>query len=821
MAIVEKVTLVDDYSAKAKNIAKSTSAIASAMDAIKGKASSFSSVMKSAFDRKYTVDIKETGSIKAMAKMQKLRRTMSEISGKPVDIKVTSKVSVFEKLKSNMQGFKSSVIDTSKVLNSSFKSGLSSAKSFKMDYSSFRKAKKEARDLEKELKKLTGRKHKVDIGMENPMKSAFKGGFAKMFEGLKSGFSKVGGIFSKAGGFFSKLNPFKGFGGGGVAGGPGGGGGLGMIGSIVGGNLITGAITRGLSALSGTFQTTIGKGFDRLNNIQAAKARLRGQTNADGSRKFDDAAIKSISKSAMDAVTKTAYGFGDAMTTASSAIAAGVKQEDLGGYLKDIANISAATGSDFNEIGSLMNKIQTTGKLQGDELMQLSDRGLPILDKIAEMKGVDQKTAREMISKGQISSKDAFKAASLAAGNSAKEMNETWDAAKMNFGSALSKLGAGLLGGSGGEEGGIFEAMTPALLKVNDALNDMIPSFQKAGDGLKSFVDDGIKKGKQAFGKTKDFLEPLTKKIGSKINKDSIKGFIGGGVEKAKKGLSAAKDFMAPIAEKVRDGLGKTFDKLAEVVGPLKEKFTAAFDVLAEAFAPVMDALSGFFGDKTANNFSILNGIIEIVSGALGVLADVIVALQPVWELLASFITDVVLPALSDLGTWVAESLVPKISELADIVGGWVKEAFEFVGNAVNAAKTAFDNLVGAVSDAASALSGLPGKIGSWVSDKINSAASFLGIGKKGHATGTEYFAGGMTQINERGQEMMRLPQGTKIYPAGKTDRIIRKEIKNTSNVDRSVSSPSITINVSGANMSNQDVGRVIANELRRLGVVV
>ena len=198
-----------------------------------------------------------------------------------------------------------------------------------------------------------------------------------------------------------------------------------------------------------------------------------------------------------------------------------------------------------------------------------------------------------------------------------------------------------------------------------------------------------------------------------------------------------------------------------------------------------------------------------------------IVALQPVWELLASFITDAVLPDLTDLETWVAESLIPKFSELADIVGGWVKEAFQFIGDAVNAAKTSFDNLVGAVYDAASALYGLPGKIGSWVSDKINSAASWLGLGKKGHATGTEYFAGGMTQINERGQEMMRLPQGTKIYPAGKTDRIIRKEVKNTSNVDRSISSPNITINVSGANMTNQDVGRVIANELRRLEVVV
>lgn len=44
--------------------------------------------------------------------------------------------------------------------------------------------------------------------------------------------------------------------------------------------------------------------------------------------------------------------------------------------------------------------------------------------------------------------------------------------------------------------------------------------------------------------------------------------------------------------------------------------------------------------------------------------------------------------------------------------------------------------------------------VGGWVAERIT-----------GHATGTSYFAGGLTRVHERGGEIMRLPGGTKIIP--------------------------------------------------------
>lgn len=66
----------------------------------------------------------------------------------------------------------------------------------------------------------------------------------------------------------------------------------------------------------------------------------------------------------------------------------------------------------------------------------------------------------------------------------------------------------------------------------------------------------------------------------------------------------------------------------------------------------------------------------------------------------------------------------------------------------------------------------------------VQSVLSFVdgGIGK--NATGTMNWTGGLTEINERGGEIVDLPTGSRIYPAQTTERIIQHEFaENTSNV--------------------------------------
>ena len=44
---------------------------------------------------------------------------------------------------------------------------------------------------------------------------------------------------------------------------------------------------------------------------------------------------------------------------------------------------------------------------------------------------------------------------------------------------------------------------------------------------------------------------------------------------------------------------------------------------------------------------------------------------------------------------------------------------------------------------------------------------------------GSTYFSGGWTEINERGGEIVDLPQGSRIYPHATTERMIQAEINS------------------------------------------
>lgn len=92
------------------------------------------------------------------------------------------------------------------------------------------------------------------------------------------------------------------------------------------------------------------------------------------------------------------------------------------------------------------------------------------------------------------------------------------------------------------------------------------------------------------------------------------------------------------------------------------------------------------------------------------------------------------------------------------------------------------DSIVGAFEDAKGKVAGFF----SWIDQKIENVPILGSIYKSGknlggwiaekisgHATGTSYFAGGWTRVNERGGEILRLPGGTQIIPHDVSKRMV------------------------------------------------
>ena len=258
------------------------------------------------------------------------------------------------------------------------------------------------------------------------------------------------------------------------------------------GKKLAGGISKTLStstkALGGILAAGIGtalyKGFSRLTAIDEAKAKLKGLGN-------ESKSVNVIMKNALASVKGTAFGLGDAATTAAGAVAAGIKPgTELERVLKSVANSASAAGTGMDEMGGIYNKVASIGKAQNDTLQQVAGRGIPIYEALAKQFGVTTDEVFKMASQGKIGFTEFEKAMTSAAGTVASEMGTTVSGTWANFIASLGRMGAGFLGGVYTQIAPVLGAMTKAFGPLEDIAGRV---GEKFGQILTPAVDKFIK----------------------------------------------------------------------------------------------------------------------------------------------------------------------------------------------------------------------------------------------------------------------------------------------------------------------------------------
>lgn len=200
------------------------------------------------------------------------------------------------------------------------------------------------------------------------------------------------------------------------------------------------------------------KGMARLTAIDSAKAKLKGLGH-------DAEGITEIMANASQAVMGTAFGLGEAASTAATAVAAGIKPgEDLARTLTTIADTAAIAGSGMGEMGMIFNSVAARGKLQGDDMLQLLGRGIPVLSLLADQLGLTSAEVSKMVSDGKIDFETFQAAMESGMGGAAKAMGDTFEGAMKNTGAAVGRLGEALLNP-------IFQQAPGVLGSITDAVN--------------------------------------------------------------------------------------------------------------------------------------------------------------------------------------------------------------------------------------------------------------------------------------------------------------------------------------------------------------
>lgn len=316
---------------------------------------------------------------------------------------------------------------------------------------------------------------------------------------------------------------------------------MGIVGMRVIENLTDSAmqmITRTKNLITSTIKQG---GISRATNIENARFQLQGLLK-------DDEAVAAVMKNVSDSVDGTAYSLDAAAKVASQLAASGMRAGDeMFSSLRAVAGVAAMTNSSYEDIGRIFTQVAGQGRMMGDQLLQLSGRGMNAAATLAEQLGKTEQEVRDMVSKGQISFSTFASAMDNAFGEHAKKANETLNGAFSNVKSALARIGAEFVAPLIVQNGPLVQVLNTIREKVNDVKKNIVPFAE--------LVTTTINK--------------LAVKVNAAISKLNVDKLF-------EKFNFLNKDFGSSKILKIMNGISKPIEKVTDTV---KETVTAVTDL--------------------------------------------------------------------------------------------------------------------------------------------------------------------------------------------------------------------------------------------------
>ena len=190
------------------------------------------------------------------------------------------------------------------------------------------------------------------------------------------------------------------------------------------------------TAVVGGVAASLHKGFQRLDSIDQATAKLEALGNSGSD-------VQNIMDNALASVKGTSFGLGEAATVSANMVASGIAPgKELESVLGTVADTAAIAGTSMEDMGLIFGSVAARGKLQGDDMMQMLGRGVPVLQIVGEHLGKTSAEVSEMASNGEIDFQTFADAMESYVGGGAKRMGDTVSGSLKNLGAAFGRVGA-------------------------------------------------------------------------------------------------------------------------------------------------------------------------------------------------------------------------------------------------------------------------------------------------------------------------------------------------------------------------------------------
>ena len=258
---------------------------------------------------------------------------------------------------------------------------------------------------------------------------------------------------------------------------------MGIVGMRVIENLTDSAMRLANRALNFLTSGIIQGGINRAKNLENAHFQLQGLLK-------DEEAVSAVMKNVSDSVDGTAYSLDAAAKVASQLAASGMRAGDeMYKSLRAVAGVAAMTNSDYESIGQIFTTVSGNGRLMGEQLLQLSSRGMNAAAVLGEALGKSESEIREMVSKGKIDFQTFADAMDDAFGEHAKKANETFNGALSNIKAALARIGALFISPLIVQNGPIVKFFNTFRERVNDVKKSIGPLADQFTGSVNKMAD--------------------------------------------------------------------------------------------------------------------------------------------------------------------------------------------------------------------------------------------------------------------------------------------------------------------------------------------
>ncbi|RUN15815.1 phage tail length tape measure protein [Staphylococcus epidermidis] len=230
-------------------------------------------------------------------------------------------------------------------------------------------------------------------------------------------------------------------------------------------------------------------GFDRLVGLDTAKAKLEGLG-------YSTKEVGSITEQVTHAIQGGMTTMAEGTDVAAGALAAGVKQgKELEKYIKLVGDAAVGSNRPVSEMAMIFNRVQGQGKLMTQELNMIEE-GMPgFSNAMAKHLGVSYDAFREMVTNGEVSSKEFLEVMDDFAGGMAGAYSKSWKGMVQNSKAYIGQIGEAFLSSTFEQaKGGLheFESMLKSpgakewAAKTGEQLGNTLASI---GNGIKGLID--------------------------------------------------------------------------------------------------------------------------------------------------------------------------------------------------------------------------------------------------------------------------------------------------------------------------------------------